>query len=100
MLKSYNKIEIIEIKTPNCMKCKFLEPQWKQLQQEMLSLYPNIISFKELVLSVDPQAASLVKEFNIKSAPSFIIILNEVDSDNYNQELIKLEDIEKFIYNL
>ena len=42
-------ITISEIKTPNCMRCKSLEPSYNILKEEFTSKFPEKVEFKEYV---------------------------------------------------
>ena len=49
-------IKVIEIKTPNCSRCKQFEPEYQRIK----SMYPDI-EFSELVFGQNPEAMDYAK---------------------------------------
>ena len=76
--------EIIEIKTKNCPRCKTFEPEYQRIQQEN----PQH-TYTALIFGVDPEAQEIATKYNIKSAPTFVIIPEDGDTIVVKQE--KLE---------
>lgn len=63
-------IKIIEVKTPNCSRCKMFEPTLEKLVKE----YNCELEVK--VFGRDPEVNELVEQYGIRSAPTFIVISN------------------------
>ena len=82
-------IKIIEIITPNCSKCKDIKPLYEVIQDRIHEQYPNKVEFITYVFPTDNEAKTIVSEFNIKIAPSFILDYNN------DMSLISLNEIEK-----
>lgn len=87
-------IHVYMVKTPSCSKCMMLEPQWKEIQSKQLAEHPNDVEFTTLVLTKDSKADELVKELNIRTAPTFVINYNDAN------EIVNLDDIENKINEL
>lgn len=74
----------IEVKTPNCPRCKMFESDYQLLQQK----YP-CYTYKVVVFGIDPEAQELAIKYDIKSAPTFIVM------NNGSVEVVKPEDLEQ-----
>ena len=75
----------IEVKTPNCPRCKMFEHTYEELQQK----FPQF-EYQVVVFGVDSEAQDLAKTYNIKSAPTFVVY-----SGNGDTEVIKQEELEQ-----
>lgn len=82
-------IKVIEIKTPNCSRCKQFEPEYQRIK----SMYPYI-EFLELIFGQNPEAMDYAKKYNIKAAPTFVIINDD------REELAKPETLEEVLKSL
>ena len=82
--------QIIEIKTPNCPRCKMFEPEYQQIQ----SNYPEH-TYKVLVFGKDPEASEYATKYNIKSAPTFVI-----EQEGKEAIVVKQEELEEIIKSL
>lgn len=78
-------IKIIEIKTPNCSRCKQFEPELERLVKE----YNCELEIK--VFGESPEVNDLVNKYSIRSAPTFIIIKDD------KEELAKPETLEEVL---
>lgn len=78
------KVEIIEIKTPNCSRCKQFEPEYDKIKEK----YSSAV-FSELIFGKDADAMAYAKKYSIKSAPTFIIKFDE------NVKVVKQDELEK-----
>ncbi|MDR2769908.1 MAG: thioredoxin family protein [Rickettsiales bacterium] len=76
-------IKVIEIKTPNCIKCKTIQPKLDALKAK----YANV-QFIETLYPDDSLAEELFNKFRLRCAPSFII-----DKDG-GQEQVEFAEIE------
>ena len=74
----------IEVKTPNCSRCKMFEPTYQELQKK----YPQFI-YEVKIFGVDQEVQELVTKYSIRSAPTFIVMNGE------NVEVVKQEELEK-----
>lgn len=74
----------IEVKTPNCPRCKMFEPAYQELQKK----YPQFI-YQIYVFGVDQEAQELATKYSIRSAPTFIVMNGE------NVEVVKQEELEE-----
>lgn len=74
----------IEIKTPNCPRCKMFEPTYQELQKK----YPGY-EYKEYVFGVDPEVQDFVTKYSIRSAPTFIV------TNGGDVEVVKQEELEE-----
>jgi len=82
--------KIIEIKTPNCPRCKLFEPQYQEIQAN----YPEH-TYEVLVFGVNPEATEYATKYSIKSAPTFII--EQADKEAI---IVKQEELEQTIKSL
>lgn len=73
----------IEVKTPNCPRCKLFEPAYQELQTK----YPQF-AYEVKVFGVDSDVQELVTKYSIRSAPTFIVMNGE------NVEVVKQEELE------
>lgn len=87
-------IKVIEIKTPNCARCKQFEPEYQKIK----STYTDI-EYSELVFGQDPKAMEYANQFAIRSAPTFIIEYTNEFGDIVS-ECAKPEDLEERIKSL
>jgi len=83
-------ITVSEIKTPNCSRCKAIEPQYKELKEKLLTDYPNKIEFHEYVLNINEEAKTYMIKYNLRAAPSFI-----VETDLENGKVVKFEELKE-----
>ena len=83
-------IVVSEIKTPNCIKCKSIAPNYNNLKEEFISKFPEKIEFKEYTLNIDNEAKDYMNKYNLKSAPSFIVEVNNEDG-----KVVKFEDLKE-----
>lgn len=74
----------IEVKTPNCPRCKLFEPAYQELQTK----FPQY-EYKVFVFGQDPEAQELATKYSIRSAPTFIVTNGE------NVEIVKQEELEE-----
>jgi len=74
----------IEVKTPNCPRCKMFEPTYQELQKK----YPQF-TYEVLVFGINPEAQELATKYSIKSAPTFIVTNGE------SVEVVKQEELEE-----
>lgn len=81
-------IKIIEVKTPNCSRCKSFEPELERLIKE----YNCELEVK--VFGESEEVIDLVNKYSIRSAPTFIVI-----SEN-KEELAKPETLEEVLKSL
>ena len=82
--------KIIEIKTPNCPRCKLFEPQYQEIQAN----YPEH-TYEVLVFGINPEATEYATKYGIKSAPTFII--EQADKEAI---IVKQEELEQTIKSL
>ena len=82
--------KIIEIKTPNCPRCKMFEPEYQQIQAD----YPNY-TYEALVFGIDPEAMEYSTKYGIKSAPTFII-----EQEGKDAIIVKQEELRQTIESL
>ncbi len=82
--------KIIEIKTPNCSRCKLFEPEYQRIQAEN----PNN-EYVVLVFGKDPDAMEYARTYDIKSAPTFVI--EQAGKDTI---VVKQEELEQTIKSL
>lgn len=82
--------KVIEIKTPNCSRCKVFEPEYQRIQAEN----PNN-TYEVLVFGINPEAMEYATKYNIKSAPTFII-----EQDGKDAIIVKQEELEQIIKSL
>lgn len=82
--------KIIEIKTPNCSRCKLFEPEYQRIQAEN----PNN-EYVVLVFGKDPDAMEYARIYDIKSAPTFVI--EQAGKDTI---VVKQEELEQTIKSL
>lgn len=76
----------IEIKTPNCPRCKLFEPTYQELQKK----YPQF-DYSVFVFGIDKEAQELATKYSIRSAPTFIIFNGE------NVDITKQEELESVL---
>lgn len=88
-------IKVSEIKTPNCTRCKAIEPEYIALKNKFIAEYPNDITFHEYVLNVNDEAKEYMTKYGLKAAPSFVI---EVDSTE--GKVVKFDELEETLQNL
>lgn len=69
-------ITVSEIKTPNCTRCKAVEPNYNLLKKEFTSKFPEKIEFREYVLSVNDEAKLYMTKYGLRAAPSFVVEVN------------------------
>jgi len=81
-------IKIIEVKTPNCSRCKQFEPTLEKLVKE----YNCELEVK--VFGEGPDVNDLVNKYSIRSAPTFIVIKDD------KEELAKPETLEEVLKSL
>ena len=74
----------IEVKTPNCPRCKMFEPTYQELQKK----YPQF-TYEVKVFGIDLEAQELATKYSIKSAPTFVIMNGE------SVEVVKQEELEE-----
>jgi len=75
---------IIEIKTPNCQRCKQFEPEYQQIQAE----FPNN-TYDVLIFGQNPEAMEYATKYGIKSAPTFVIEQEGKDTIVVKQEILR-----------
>lgn len=73
----------IEIKTPNCTRCKAFEPTYQELQKK----YPDF-NYSTLTFGIDKEAQSLATKYSIRSAPTFIVTCGD------NVDVVKQEELD------
>lgn len=73
----------IEIKTPNCPRCKMFEPTYIELQKK----FPKY-TYSTKVFGIDSEAQELATKYSIRSAPTFIV------TNGDNVEVVKQEELE------
>lgn len=83
-------ITISEIKTPNCMRCKSLEPSYNILKEEFTSKFPEKVEFKEYVLNVDDEAKTYMTKYSLRAAPSFVVEINGQEG-----KVVRFEDLKE-----
>lgn len=88
-------IKVSEIKTPNCTRCKAIEPEYIALKNKFIAEYPNDINFYEYVLNVNDEAKEYMTKYGLKAAPSFVV---EVDSTE--GKVVKFDELEETLQNL
>lgn len=81
--------KIIEIKTPNCQRCKTFEPELQRLLKEY-----TIYELEVKVYGQDSDAIDLANKYGIHSAPTFIVIKGD------KEELAKPETLEEVLKSL
>ncbi|MBO7043100.1 thioredoxin family protein [bacterium] len=81
-------IKIIEVKTPNCQRCKMFEPTLEKLVQE----YNCELEVK--VFGESDDVIDLVNKYSIRSAPTFIVIKED------KEEIAKPETLEEVLKSL
>lgn len=74
--------KVIEIKTPNCSRCKMFEPEYKKIQEN----HPEY-EYEVLVFGESEQASEYVRKYSIRSAPTFIVINGEEEKVVKQEEL-------------
>ena len=74
----------VEIKTPNCPRCKLFEPTYLELQKK----YPQF-TYEAYVFGINPEAQELATKYSIRSAPTFVVMNGE------NAEVVKQEELEE-----
>lgn len=84
-------IKVIEIKTPNCTRCKQFEPEYQRIK----TVYPNI-EYSELVFGQNTEAMEYAKTYGIKAAPTFIVINIDEQGNEFSQA-VKPENLEESI---
>lgn len=82
--------KVIEIKTPNCSRCKLFEPEYQRIQSE----HPEN-TYEVLVFGVNPEAMDYANKFGIKSAPTFVI-----EQEGKDTIIVKQEELEDTIKSL
>lgn len=82
--------KIIEIKTPNCTRCKQFEPEYNKIKES----HPDHI-YEELTFGVNPAAMEYATKFGIKSAPTFII-----EQESKDTIVVKQEELAETINSL
>jgi len=81
---------IIEIRTPNCTRCKLFEPEYQRIQAEN----PQN-TYSVLIFGKDPEAMEYSTKYGIKSAPSFVI-----EQEGKDTLVVKQEELEQTIKSL
>ena len=81
---------VIEIKTPNCSRCKMFEPEYQKIQSE----HPEH-EYKVLVFGQDSSSMEYATKYSIKSAPTFII-----EQDGKETIIVKQEELKQTIESL
>lgn len=81
--------KIIEVKTPNCQRCKQFEPTLQKLLQE----YPDY-ELDVKVFGQSDDVIDLVNKYSIRSAPTFIVIKGD------KEEIAKPETLEEVLKSL
>jgi thiol-disulfide isomerase/thioredoxin len=82
--------KIIEIKTPNCSRCKQFESEYQRIQAEN----PEN-TYIVLIFGKDPEAMEYANKYGIKSAPTFVI-----EQDGKDTIVVKQEELEQTIKSL
>ena len=82
--------KVIEIKTPNCPRCKTFEPEYQRIQKEN----PDNM-YEVLVFGIDPKAMEYSTKYSIKSAPTFVI-----EQEGKDAIIVKQEELEQTIKSL
>ena len=82
--------KVIEIKTPNCTRCKLFEPQYQKIQAE----HPEN-TYEVLVFGQNPEAMEYANKFGIKSAPTFVI-----EQEGKDAIIVKQEELEQTLKTL
>lgn len=72
----------IEIKTPNCPRCKMFESTYHDLQLK----FPQF-DYKVYTFGIDAEAQEFYTKYNIHSAPTFIVMNGE------NVDVVKQEEL-------
>jgi len=81
-------IKIIEVKTPQCPRCKSFEPTL----EELVKKYNCELEVK--VFGEGTEVIDLVNKYGIRSAPTFIVIKDD------KEELAKPETLEEVLKSL
>jgi len=81
---------VIEIKTPNCQRCKQFEPEYQKIQTEN----PNH-TYEVLVFGKDKAAMEYATKLGIKSAPTFVI-----EQEGKEPFAVKQEELKSTIESL
>lgn len=81
--------KIIEVKTPNCSRCKAFEPELERLLKE----YPEY-ELEVKVFGQSEEVIDLVNKYGIRSAPTFIVMKDD------KEELAKPETLEEVLKSL
>lgn len=81
-------IKISEIKTPNCMRCKSIEPSYVALKEDFTSKFPEKVEFKEYILNVDTEAKVYMEKYSLRAAPSFVVEVNGEEG-----KVVRFEDL-------
>jgi len=81
--------QCIEVKTPNCSRCKQFEPTYQEIQKK----HPEY-QYRVLVFGQDPEAQELATKYSIRSAPTFVIMNGD------NVEVVKQEELEDTLVKL
>ena len=82
--------KIIEIKTPNCSRCKLFEPEYQRIQAENPENTYEVLTF-----GVDPEAMEYSTKYSIRSAPTFVI-----EQEGKDAIVVKQEELEQTIKSL
>ena len=82
--------KVIEIKTPNCPRCKLFEPQYQQIQTENPENTYVVLTF-----GVDPEAMEYATKYGIKSAPTFVI-----EQEGKDTIIVKQEELAQTLKSL
>lgn len=82
-------ITIYMLKTPHCIKCEMMKPQWEEIKEYIKNKYNNSVEFKEIIAGQDMEAGDFILKHKIKAAPAFIYCNSE---EEYLIELDKIID--------
>lgn len=82
--------KIIEIKTPNCTRCKLFEPEYQRIQAENPENTYEVLTF-----GIDPKAMEYATKYAIKSAPTFII-----EQEGKDAIIVKQEELAQTLKSL
>lgn len=74
----------IEVKTPNCSRCKQFEPEYQEIQKK----HPDF-EYSVLTFGVDAEAQELATKYSIRSAPTFVVMKGD------EVKVVKQEELEE-----
>lgn len=87
--------KVIEIKTPNCSRCKQFEPEYVKIQEK----HPEN-EYIALVFGQDEEAAKLATTYGIRAAPTFIVESRIAPTNDIEVKVVKPEELSDYLDSL